>query len=284
MRKWLYEIRKGEAGQALPVMLVLLALGSLLIIPSLNYASTSLKTVEVAEKNIEGLYAADAGVEDALWRIGNDLPASFPYPYQITGINGMTVDVTIEEVTSISGEEVNPSAEHADWMEVTKSVTYNAGIYFYTMYITNKGTSIIKIEKILVDFPADLEYVTGSTSGNVTIEDPAVTGNPTTGITLIWEISPPYPTIEPGPDPENGQYNTEVHTFQLSGLPDIAGVEGHSFVEATRGDISTVCDVDSRPYWITAQAKDAADTVVATIRAGVWQGDELSISRWQIDP
>ena len=283
MKKWLSWIKTGETGQALPIVLAMLALGSLVIVPCLNYVSTGLKTGEMFEKSMKELYTAEAGVEDALWRIKNDTPTSFPYSYQLTNINGMSVDVVIDQLTSISGEEINPPAGHVDWLEITKSVSYDAGIYSYTIYLTNQCTANIKLEKILADFPPDLEYEAGSTSGNITTEDPSATGSPTTGITLIWYLSPPRPTVEPGPDPGEGQYNTEAHTFQLSGPPDVAGVEGHSFVQANRGDVSTVCDVDSHPYTITAQAKNAADIVVATITAGVWEGDQLDISYWKLN-
>ena len=69
----------------------------------------------------------------------------------------------------------------------------------------------------------------------------------------------------------------------MSGPPDIVGVEGHSVVEANRDDVGAVSDADSYPYSITAQAKDATDTVVATIRTGVWVGSQLDISCWQIN-
>jgi len=286
VKRWLSRIRKGEAGLALPLVLTMLAVGSLLIVPSLNYVSTNLKTGKAIEKNLEGLYAADAGVEDALWRLINDKPASFPYSYQIADINGMSVSVVIDEVTTIAGEEIGSPGGHLDWLEITKSVSYNTelGIYSYEMYLTNKCDTNIKIQKILIDFPPSLEYVNGSTGSDFTTDDPTVTGDPNTGITVIWDIPPPLPTIEPGPDPEHGQYNTETHFFELSGPPDVAGVEGHGVVEANRQDIGTVWDVDSYPYSITAQAKDAADKVVATIRAGVWEGNQLNISCWQVNP
>ncbi len=284
MKKWLPKIRRGESGQAFLMVLVMLGLGGVLIVPSLTLTSTSLKTGQMVEENMKGIYAADAGIEDALWRMVNDKPASFPYSYQITSINGMSVSVVIEEVTSISGEPVGSPAGHVDWMEITTSVSYDTGIYFYTLSMTNKGVANIKIEKILIDFPPDLEYAAGSTGGDITTEDPTVTGNPTTGITLIWYFSAPYPTIEPGPDPGNGEYNTEAHTFQLSGPPGVAGVEGHGFVQARRGDITTVYDADSHPLTSTAQAKNAADEVVATIRMGVWEGGQLDVSCWQLNP
>ena len=186
------------------------------------------------------------------------------------------MDVTIDEVNTIAGEEVGDSGHHEDWLQITREITYNAGIYSYTMSLTNNGNGNVKIEKILIDFPPELDYEIGSTSGDITSDDPDVTGNPTTGITLVWDIPTPHPTI-----PEGG---TKDHFFQLSGPPDVEGVEGHGFVQANREDIGTVWDADSRPYSITAQAKDATDAVVATIRAGVWGGSQLKISCWQVNP
>jgi hypothetical protein len=35
---------------------------------------------------------------------------------------------------------------------------------------------------------------------------------------------------------------------------------------------------------ITAQAKNAADEIAATIKMGVWEGGQLDISYWQLNP
>ena len=275
VRMLLSEIIKREAGLALPIVTMLMVLGSLLVIPSLNYVATSLKAGENMENNIEGLYAADAGVEDALWRISNNSTGSIPYSYQLTGINGMTVDVVIDDLTTIAGEEMGTGGGHDDYLVIVKSITYDSGIYEYTMSMTNNGTGNMKIEKILIDFPPELDYVDGSTSGDITSEDPNITGNPTIGITLTWTEAPPYPTI-----PEDA---TRYHTFELSGPPDIAGVEGHGVVRATRQDVGTVWDSDSYPYSILAEAKDSTNDTVASIRAGVWAGvGVLEISCWQL--
>ena len=277
MKKWLSLLKLGESGQALLAVLALMALGGFLVIPALNFASTSVKTTNMFEKNLDGLYAADAGVEDALWIIKNDTPTSLPYSYQLTNLNGMTVDVVIDEVTTIAGEEMGQGGDHEDYMGIIKLVTYDAGIYDYSMSVTNNGTGNIKIEKILIDFPPELDYVDESTGGDLISEEPNVTGNPTIGITLVWLPSPPYPTI-----PESG---TKYLTFQLSGPPGIIGVEGHGVVQATRQDVGTVWDSTSYPYSIVSQAKDSTDTVVAAIKAGVWAGSGLlDISCWQVNP
>ncbi|MFC1909403.1 hypothetical protein ACFLXD_06110 [Chloroflexota bacterium] len=279
MKKWLSEIRRGEAGIAIPIAMSMLLLGSLLIVPSLNYVSTNLKIGQMVEENLAGIYTADAGVEDALWRLKNDKPTSFPYSYQVSDINGMTVDVVIDEITTIAGEEVGDSGGHEDWLVSNTSINYNAEteIYDYTMSLTNDGSGNIKIVKILIILPPQLEYVEGSTSGDITTDDPTVVGDSNTGITLIWEMSPAqYPTIPIG--------TTSEHCFQLRGPPDIEGVEGNGIVEAHRDDIGTVWINESHPYSITAQAKDASDAVVATIRAGVWEGSQMDISCWQVNP
>ena len=280
MGKWLPKMRKGESGQALILALIMLALGSMFITPSLALAATTLKSGQMVEENMREIYAADAGTEDAMWRIINDPPASYPYSYEITGINGMSVSVVIEEVTSINGQTVEPPAGHVDWMEINKSIGESCNnddcIYYYTLSLTNTGNGNISIEMILIDLPPQLDYAAGSTGGNITTEDPTVTGTPASGITLVWEMSAPWPTIPEG--------ETRDHTFQLSGPPGVEGVEGHSFVQAKRGDVSTVCDADSHPLTITAQAKNAADEVVATIRMGVWEGGQLDVSCWQLNP
>jgi len=277
--KWFYGISRGEDGLVLPSVLAMLALGSLLIVPTLNYASTSLNAGKIIERKVEGLYAADAGIEDALWRIKNDRPSSFPYSYQLTNVNGMLVSVVIDEITTLSGEELGTPGDHSDWLEITKSVTYDGGqgTYFYTLSMCNNGEGNIQVETILIDFPPGLEYMVGSTSGDITIDNPAVIGDPATGITVIWDFSPPYHII-----PEQATRN---HAFQLSELQAVSDVTGHGFVKANREDIGTVWDSDSAyPYQIIAQAKDTTDTVVATIRAGVWAGTDFSISCWQVNP
>jgi len=276
VKGWFTKAIKGEAGLVLPLVLAMMALGSLVMVPLLNHAATTVNTGKLFEEKTKGIYAAGAGVEDALWKIKNDTPASLPYSYQLVDINGMTVDVVIDEIEAIAGEELGETGGHEDWFQIDKVVTYESGIYSYNMAMSNNGSGNIKIVKIMILFPPLADYVDGSTSGDITTEDPAVSGSPAAGITLVWENSAPLPAIEPAA--------TKEHLFQLSGPPGIEGIEGHGIVEASRDDIGTVWDSDSQPYSITAQAKDDSGNGVAGIRAGVWGGIDMSISCWQIMP
>ena len=254
------------------IVLVMMTVGSLLIVPTLDFISTSINTGEVFEEKLEALYAAEAGVEDALWRMANDEPSSFPYDYELTDINGMTVEVVIEKITTIAGVEIGDFGVHATWMLIEKSITYDAGIYSYNISITNNGAGNMKIEQILIDFPPGLEYVPGSTGGDFFNDDPTVVGDATTGITIYWQFDP-HPTIP--------MTETREHFFELSGPPDVSGVEGHCCIEASRQDEGTVWDTDSNPFTVTAQAKDATGTVITTIRTGFWEGGMTSITCWQ---
>ncbi len=100
------KITSGQKGQVLPIVLILLVIGGLLVVPTLQYASTSLKGHQVTEMKAQELYAADSGVEDAiywspqLWQNGG---SAGPYSSWIRSsyeINDRSVDVTVENITS----------------------------------------------------------------------------------------------------------------------------------------------------------------------------------------
>jgi hypothetical protein len=101
---------RDEKGQALVLALILLALGGLIIGPLLSYIDTGLTAGGVYEKKAGELYAADAGVEDAIWKIQHPgeagylpcNPGSEPRIYTITDVNDKSVNVTITYVSNIT--------------------------------------------------------------------------------------------------------------------------------------------------------------------------------------
>ena len=60
---------KKQRGQALILVLIALAVGSLLIIPTLNYLNTGLLRTRISERLLLQQYAADAAVEYSLWQL-----------------------------------------------------------------------------------------------------------------------------------------------------------------------------------------------------------------------
>lgn len=102
--KLLMRILKNEAGQALPMALILLVLGGLLVVPTLGLVSTSLNANRQVDTGNLELYAADAGVEQTLWRVNNDPGFTLPgdiaeHPVTLTqsDINDRTIVATMSK-------------------------------------------------------------------------------------------------------------------------------------------------------------------------------------------
>jgi Flp pilus assembly pilin Flp len=106
MKSIVKKLVRDEKGAALIMALILLLIGGLISAALLNYMGSGILAGEVHERRTAELYAADAGVEDAMWKIQNPdetdylpcSPGSDPKIYTITDINGREVQVTIEFV------------------------------------------------------------------------------------------------------------------------------------------------------------------------------------------
>jgi len=73
-------MKKREAGHAFILVLIILAIGSLLIVPALKLTGTSLKSSEVVNREVEAMYAADGAQEYVLWKLLYDgLGSNFTY-------------------------------------------------------------------------------------------------------------------------------------------------------------------------------------------------------------
>jgi hypothetical protein len=92
----------GEKGQALPLAILVLAIGSLVVAPFLGHAGTSLTGSRIYRQEMAGLYAGDAAVEHAIWSLAyGGLADAFSGPgdqvsYQAPeAVNGLTATVTV---------------------------------------------------------------------------------------------------------------------------------------------------------------------------------------------
>ncbi len=108
----LLKLLREEKGQALVMVLTLMMVGGLTLPPVLSHISTAFKAGQVYKSKTDELYAADSGIEDAIWQIKYDrLNALFNEPsydaydystvwtYSLSEpINGLIADVTIQNV------------------------------------------------------------------------------------------------------------------------------------------------------------------------------------------
>ena len=73
-------MRKRETGHAFILVLIILAIGSLSVVPALKLTGTSLKSSQIVTREVEAMYAADGAQEYVLWKLLYDgLGANFTY-------------------------------------------------------------------------------------------------------------------------------------------------------------------------------------------------------------
>ena len=104
---------KGENGQALPLAILALTIGTLLIVPFLGHAGTTILGSRVYAETIDYRTACDAGIEHGIWRLLYDgLGDLIPNPgdqviYQLPEtINGVTTTVTVTSNSTGGGDPV----------------------------------------------------------------------------------------------------------------------------------------------------------------------------------
>ena len=101
MKKIANRLARSEEGYAMLMVLILLLVGGLIIAPLMGFMGTGVIAGQIHENRMDELYAADAGVEDAIWKIktsATELPEAGddPWEYSITDVNGKQVNTAIE--------------------------------------------------------------------------------------------------------------------------------------------------------------------------------------------
>jgi len=132
-----------QKGQALPLAIIALAIGSLVVAPFLGLASADLLGSQVYGESIAAQAACEAGVEHAIWSLTmGDLAGEFAGPgdvvtYQLDEpVNGLTAGVTVTANATGGGYGGDISDAVIDTLEFDKSacrepdiLNVAAGIY-----------------------------------------------------------------------------------------------------------------------------------------------------------
>ena len=101
MKSVMKNLVRDEKGAALILALIVLLIGGLISAALLNHMGSGILAGEVHERRTAELYAADAGVEDAIWKLQHGETPVCPgspevWSYPISDINGKNVTVYIE--------------------------------------------------------------------------------------------------------------------------------------------------------------------------------------------
>ena len=214
---------KDEKGAALALALVLLVVGGLILTPLLGLMSTGLLAGQAYERHTDRLYAADAGVEDAIWRIQtnsltfNANNYSYPNPLNVNGKNVSVVvyrydwDPTCGENFTYQILSTVITDDGGGTATVVNSTAINAHLSVSYLDLANLLNNAI-VSDTFIGIKNDV-YVTGNvTSGgavdnkgtvNGTIREYAELDWPTAGDLSAYymddvdDLDPPFPYNDP---------------------------------------------------------------------------------------
>ena len=286
MKKIWSELIRNEKGQALPLVLMLLVVGGFTIGAVLTYVSTGLNVGQIQEERLAELYAADAGIEDGLWRIQNDEVLLDPYDYEAeftytlpVGINEKEVVVNVTPIWLLDSLESdkNGTMPHQQLVVAGQVIDEEDGEYQVKLtYDGSKGN--LKVERVGVWLPTSFNYVADSTSG-ITTENPTSIFEWRGGKALAWDFQPAVnfealpassePTPPGGFIPATEFPIKRILTFSFSPAGHPEG--SFSWIRTNRSDIYLSWDTSCKIYKVTATATDAATGKRTTVTSHIFK-------------
>ncbi len=311
--KLLKKIHKKESGQAFILVLILLVLGGLIIAPLLGFMSTGLIAGQLNEERMAEVYAADAGIEDAIYKIIKDdtlLPEDEGVSETYTlsnSVNGETVDVTITKLSLIQGllgeDEYKIGQPHEDWVAFDTPLedriydTDENGAYveyFCEITFEYTGAGKRRIESVGAFFypfsgdaspisppdydNGDINYVFIVTRDHLEGDEPELKTVPG-GFAFIWRW-------EQNKGPEfttgnTGELNFRFRVYNVPGWLD-PNWEASYYGWATfkEQDISYVTNVPDRYKWLI-EATAGNTTVLSAV---LEETGTVHMLTWEINP
>ena len=229
--------RNSEKGIALIMILGFLAIGGLTISTLLNLIDTGVNTARQYEEKIKLQYAADAGMEEALWRMQNEelpfQPESYGESANYTvshNINGKDISINITYIRPLVGLESDIyGTEDPDSLTITGGII-NREEGKYKVQVSYDGSQgDMPIDKIAVWLPSRFDYVADSSEG-LTEDNPAVS-YARGGKIFTWTFDPAVNFLDlPNPAEGGGGFLPGAEYpaarklyFNLTPTDDIAG-------------------------------------------------------------
>ena len=298
--RWLNN-KKGESGQAFILVLIFLLVGSLMLPPLLSFMTTGLKASELYERKMDEVYAADAGVEDAIYKIISEdatfqaLEEDESLSYTLSSeVNDLQVDISVTKLSLIQGilgeDEYKLNRPHEDWVQFDVPedeevrncdegwVQYHCDITFF--YDGNGNRKVESVGTFFAPFPGDESLIEEpfnvDTTGVMTLAnlESFEIKEGSGGFAFIWRWK-----HNRGPQfDKNHREGTLSFDFKVY---DCTWEYSLYFVWATfkEQDISYVTNADFYKWLIEATA---GDTRVLSVVIRDTSG--LSVLTWEINP
>lgn len=270
-----------ERGQALVIILVLLVLAGLMITPTLVHAANTMISIRTIEKNVNGLYAAEAGVKYALCNLESGTS-------NITNINQMEVTVQVEagDPLVLYFGELIQGDQHSNYLIVDTEIVWDEEVtppaYKYTISVgwqAEPGAPEIHLKEVGGKLPLGYIYKVGSAEvdGNLACRDPDELFEDGGGACMLnWKLQPPLPSV-------SEENPVRSQTFYITGEGDIE--DYYAWVLASRSDIGKVGEIAGTLYTITATAiyPESGETTGKIVCTVLKQEDGTkNIISWQV--
>jgi hypothetical protein len=297
----LKEIIKREEGLAMPAVLITLLVGGLIIGPFLNYLSTGLRTGQAYENKMYELYAADAGVEDAMHRIVSgdaalyNLDVDESLTYGLFGsVNDLPVNTTVTKTALLEGvladDEYKQGQPHEGWVgfdtpaEIDQTedyVEYSCDVVFVydgvgVRQIQTVGTTLYPIpgDESLIEGPYDVVPTPIITFDDLQAGSPETIISPGS-FTFLWRWE-----NNQGPVFDNDDRDGAL-SFKFK-IYDPAWESSLYFAFATfkEQDISYVTNQPDSYVWVVEST--AGDTMVKSVVLGT--AGALEVLTWEVSP
>lgn len=286
-------IRLSQKGQGMTLALIVLGAVSLLVLPFVGYASSSAMTTNRRQQRVMDQYAADAGVEHALWRFQYDpaFAASLnPSASYAQTFNGRATDIT---TTLASNPSPTPTPAPCP-QPVTNHICLTTAVapqiavpglpttFTFTLSIRNVWSSQVNITQLGNRLPAGFSYVTGSAAeiGISTATGPLVLAAPAVTMVsgqqqLLWNFSAPQPWINAGV--------TATVTFTAMATLSTGTYYNSAWVKVTPNSVDLVQTGPSSPVTVNSPEFDITSTAGGvTVRARAAQTETgVRIRSWQ---
>jgi hypothetical protein len=258
-----------QKGAAIVLALILLLVGGLIAAPLLSYMGTGLLEGEVYETRTAELYAADAGVEDAIWKIQNQDgylpcgPTSPPKAYNITDVNGKSVDVSIMWANNTTYRVLSTAAGDDDSHTQVDSYVYYGSEWRDILdfgVVALNGDIIIAGSSELDSYPEE-DNTRIYANGNIDVQgNSKVYGEAVATGTITYKPG----AITPGPVTPDLYPPLEFYLPDLSLY--LAEANTGEFID---GDLDITTDYNLGPAYITGDLYLASQADL-TLEGAVW--------------
>lgn len=175
------KLLKSESGFSLPSALIVMTVGGLIVVPSLLLMDTSIGSNAIINEKDDAIYAADAGIQYAIWHLQPDYQGDFVPPEQgeqkeldfSEQINGHYVAITIANMT----EEEDTNSKYKIQATATKEIKSTGIVSHVEVTPASTGSSAFDYALCSLDGDITLTGQTETESDEVEQGDVYAIGN-----------------------------------------------------------------------------------------------------------